>query len=231
MAISKQRYVAAQSYEEEYWESRRTSISGLIPDLLGSYDLAVHMERLGLLNRRWQRVLDVGCGGLGIGSSWLVSGECKVALDPLRVRNVEFSNSPLRAFVDEAISGVNYVEGMAESMSFADGEFDFVICNNVLDHVMGPAQILSEIHRVLSSSGIFAFSVDTHSWRTFIIKKLIKAVNPSYGDLPGHPHEWTQESMAALLARHGFKVIDHKRRSVKGRVAGGIFRSTWILGK
>lgn len=54
-------------------------------------------------------MLDVGCGGLEIGSSWLVSSESKVGLDPLRVRKVEFKNSALRAFVDETVSGVEYL--------------------------------------------------------------------------------------------------------------------------
>lgn len=119
---------------------------------------------------------------------------------------------------------------MGESMPF-DDEFDLITCNDVLDHVMAPSEILSGIPRALRQGGTFAFSVDTHNWRTLLLKKLIKSINPSCGDLPGHPYEWTQESMSQLLGRHGFKVIDRKRRSVKGRVAGEGLRSTWILEK
>lgn len=77
-------------------------------------------------------------------------------------------------------------------LQFAEEYFDCIVCNNVLDHVHNRYKILSETWRTLKPNGLFAFSVDTHSLRTYLIKQLIKAVKPDYGSLPGHPYEWTE---------------------------------------
>jgi SAM-dependent methyltransferase len=62
------------------------------------------------------------------------------------------------------LSGVKYVSGDLSSaradevvdirsMTFADGSFDGVICNHVLEHVPEDQQAMREIHRVLSPGG------------------------------------------------------------------------------
>jgi SAM-dependent methyltransferase len=40
------------------------------------------------------------------------------------------------------------------ALPFADGTFDVVICQAVLEHVLDPATVVAEIHRVLSDSGL-----------------------------------------------------------------------------
>jgi ubiquinone/menaquinone biosynthesis C-methylase UbiE len=72
---------------------------------------------------------------------------------------------------------------MAESMPYEDDFFDLIVCNNVLDHVHDPNRVLIEIKRVLSPDGLFAFAVDTHSFKSFLIKKILKIINPNYGSL------------------------------------------------
>ncbi|MDZ8222464.1 class I SAM-dependent methyltransferase [Nostoc sp. ChiVER01] len=48
-----------------------------------------------------------------------------------------------------------YVEGKAESLPFADGQFDAVFSTVSFLHYLEPKQVLSEIARVLSPSGRF----------------------------------------------------------------------------
>ncbi|MGF2035965.1 MAG: class I SAM-dependent methyltransferase [Nostoc sp. CmiVER01] len=48
-----------------------------------------------------------------------------------------------------------YVEGKAESLPFADGQFDGVFSTISFLHYLEPKQVLSEIARVLSPSGRF----------------------------------------------------------------------------
>jgi ubiquinone/menaquinone biosynthesis C-methylase UbiE len=117
----------------------------------------------------------------------------------------------------------------AESMPFEGGYFDCVICNNVLDHVHDPSAILAEIKRCLAPGGLFAFAVDTYSLWGLIVRKILKKLRPDYGSLPGHPYEWTERQMSALLERHGFKIESHTPRSWKGRWLGRVRRSTWVL--
>lgn len=42
----------------------------------------------------------------------------------------------------------------AHALPFADGAFDAVVCQAVLEHVMDPPSVVAEIHRVLAASGI-----------------------------------------------------------------------------
>jgi SAM-dependent methyltransferase len=49
-----------------------------------------------------------------------------------------------------------------ERLPFADGTFDVVLCDNVVDHAESPAQIVSEIARVLAPKGLLYFTVNFH---------------------------------------------------------------------
>jgi SAM-dependent methyltransferase len=41
-----------------------------------------------------------------------------------------------------------------EQLPFADGEFDLIICNHVLEHVAAPQRALAELHRCLTPAGL-----------------------------------------------------------------------------
>lgn len=86
----------------------------------------------------------------------------------LRVLDVGCGNKPYLPFLAahagtylgvDAVDGprVNRV-GVAENLPFGDGEFDVVICTQVLEHVDDPAQALAEIYRVLAPGGVVFLS-------------------------------------------------------------------------
>ena len=45
--------------------------------------------------------------------------------------------------------------GFAEQLPFESGRFDVVVCDNVLEHLQEPANVLAEVHRVLKPGGLF----------------------------------------------------------------------------
>jgi ubiquinone/menaquinone biosynthesis C-methylase UbiE len=209
--------------------SRQHDPVGIIHDLEGAYALAQHLQRNGYLKHRFHKLLDVGCGGLGLGILWLLQSEKAYGLDPLPVLSLETGCKHIDEFVDRVQENTNYSRAKAEAMPYDDGFFDCVVCNNVIDHVNDPSAILKEIKRVLSPDGLFAFAVETHSIRTLLWKKILKKVCPNYGSLPGHPYEWTEKQMSEVLIESGFIIDSHMPRSRKGYTLGRVRMTTWLL--
>jgi len=48
----------------------------------------------------------------------------------------------------------NQVKVNAEAMQFADGQFDLIVCNHVLEHVHSPEKALAEFFRCLKPKGL-----------------------------------------------------------------------------
>lgn len=47
--------------------------------------------------------------------------------------------------------------GVGESVPFADAAFDLIFADNVMEHLVNPKQVFSEVHRTLKSKGLFFF--------------------------------------------------------------------------
>jgi SAM-dependent methyltransferase len=86
---------------------------------------------------------------------------------------------------------------------FAEGEFDGVLCSQVLEHVFTPAGFLSEIHRVLRPGGCLVLAV------------------PFVWDEHEQPHDFARYSsfgLRALLERAGFEVEVMRKSTADSRV-------------
>ncbi len=51
------------------------------------------------------------------------------------------------------------VVGRGEQMPFADGQFDFVLCTQMLEYAPDPGRVIAEIYRVLKPAGVLFLSV------------------------------------------------------------------------
>jgi len=100
------------------------------------------------------KVLDIGCGPGTITvdiASYVVQGHI-TGLD--RVGDVL---TQARALAKERnLTNIDFVEGDANALDYADGTFDLVICHQVLQHVKDPVGILKEMRRVARLGGIVA---------------------------------------------------------------------------
>jgi len=83
------------------------------------------------------RVLIVGAGDGGEGVDTLV--------DDMRIECVE---------TDVALGPRTQIVCDAHDLPFADGAFDAVVCQAVLEHVLDPVRVVGEIHRVLAPGGL-----------------------------------------------------------------------------
>jgi SAM-dependent methyltransferase len=94
------------------------------------------------LRGKW--ILDCGCGS---GAYVLKFFE----FSPY-VFGVEYNADKVRAFRSLKIYPEHVSQGTIEKLDFEEGQFDFVLLNEVLEHVSDEVQALDEIYRVLKPS-------------------------------------------------------------------------------
>jgi len=98
------------------------------------------------------RILEVGSGAHGL--VFFFGSSRAVGCDPLAREYVGLFPAWQRRVPTLAAEG--------ESLPFPDGVFDVVLCDNVVDHALDPAAIVSELTRVLAPGGVLFFTVNVH---------------------------------------------------------------------
>ena len=122
---------------------------------------------VGLLSpRESDRILEIGCG------TGNVLREMKVG----RVVGVDISVGVLRRAREKLGGRGRLISGDAEALPFPDQSFDKILCTEVLEHVLNPGAVISEIRRLMKSAGMAVVSVPNEG----LINKL-KRVTASSG--------------------------------------------------
>ncbi|MCU0523939.1 MAG: bifunctional 2-polyprenyl-6-hydroxyphenol methylase/3-demethylubiquinol 3-O-methyltransferase UbiG [Elainella sp. Prado103] len=155
----------------------------------------------------WQglRVLDVGCGG-GYTCEFLASrGSIVSGVDP--------ASQCIHAAQEHARSvgqSICYQLGAAEALPFQSGEFDVVVCVDVLEHVADLPQTIQEIQRVLKPQGWFCFDTINRTFWSKLI--MIWLLEDWLRLIPAGIHDWQQfitpPELTHLLIQAGFQPID-----------------------
>ena len=128
-------------------------------------------------HRRWLRgrVLNAGAGDRDIGH--LVDGE---------LVNLDIAEG----LHDQ--SGVDIFAPLHE-IPVADGHFDVVVCNAVLEHVRNPAEAMAEFRRVTKPGGILYL--------------VVPFMQPEHLD-PTDYQRYTIDGLRELVHVHGFEVVE-----------------------
>ncbi len=119
------------------------------------------------------RVLDVACGTGGLSAAAARRGASPVGIDLAE------------AMVDaarEALPGVEFRVGDAESLPFPDDGFDAAIGGFVLNHLPHPARCADECARVVAPGGRVAFAVWDRPVRSPLVALLGHALEQAGGD-------------------------------------------------
>jgi 2-polyprenyl-6-hydroxyphenyl methylase / 3-demethylubiquinone-9 3-methyltransferase len=179
---------------------------------------------LARLVRPGWRVLDVGCGG-GLLSEELARLGCHVTgIDPSPASIVE-------ARVHAQASGLNiaYHVASAENLPFGDGQFDLVLCCDVLEHLEDWRATLPELVRNIRPGGAFAFDTINRTLFSYLVYILAAQQIPFTRFFPADTHQWGKfirpRELSTALTGLGLRVSPFKG----GAPRGSVFHAAWAL--
>lgn len=177
------------------------------------------------------RVLDVGCGDGGISIAF---GKKKSEVYSLDINRYKVYKSIARA--KEEKTKINFLIASALNLPFKKGAFDIVICNDVIEHVPKPRQLVKEMCKSLRTGGylyleapnaispypvisdghygLFGVSLLPHKIGEYYVTK-IRKVSKVY-DVYGPFNYWSIRGML----KDGFRLIDcyHEQQSRLGKL-------------
>lgn len=149
--------------------------------------------------------LDAGCG----------DGRYLAALDaelPARTAGVDISERILET-ARRRIARAELRRANLESLPFADGEFELVLCSQVIEHVVDAEAALHELARVLRGGGTLVLSTDNarnlvtralNAPRTLVVRAL--RLRGGRGRIESPATAYTEASLRALVESAGLRV-------------------------
>lgn len=158
-----------------------------------------------------QRVLDLGCGG-GANTQMLFPHR-----DRVEVVGLDISHRATLAYV--SANHAPAVVAAADALPFADGSFDLVVSDDVIEHLVDTDTYAKEIRRVLGPDGLLALSTpNLAAW--FNRLALAAGVQPAFSEvsfervfgrpgneLVGHLRLFTKKAIVQFLQYHGFEIV------------------------
>jgi SAM-dependent methyltransferase len=140
----------------EYQQQKAQKLRGHEPQLISGMTQASAEVRAKLQQVRPladdARVLEVGSGAHGL--IFYFGSQNAIGVDPLAHH--------YSSLFPEWQRKARTIGAFGEALPFPDHSFDVVLCDNVVDHAESPAQIVSELVRVLAPAGVLYFTVNVH---------------------------------------------------------------------
>ena len=168
-----------------------------------------------LVGRGAARVLDLGCG----------AGHVSFHVAPLVAEVVAYDLSePMLEVVAQAavareLSNLRTVQGAAECLPFADGEFDFVFSRYSAHHWSDLGLALREARRVLKPGGVAAF-IDVMSPGTPLLDTHLQTVEVLRDS--SHVRDYSCAEWLRQVSETGLQVRSHTRQRLH------IDFATWV---
>jgi methyltransferase family protein len=128
------------------------------------------------------RLLDVGAG----------NSPYRELFDHVRYQSSDWANSP-----HPGAREVDHI-GPAHDLPVGDGEYDGVLCTQVLEHVPNPAEVARELFRILRPGG-----------RAYVTVPLAWELH----ELPFDFYRYTPHGLAEIFGRAGFERLDIRPRN------------------
>jgi 2-polyprenyl-3-methyl-5-hydroxy-6-metoxy-1,4-benzoquinol methylase len=146
-----------------------------------------------------RRVIDVGCG-TGHLLRFVVD---RMTATPEKIVGVDHSEAGIRR-ARELLPSATFVVDDLYGLSLEEGEFDLVLCTEVLEHLTEPDRAVGVLRKICARDGRVAITVPDgaqDSWE-------------------GHVNFWDEHDLRAFLAPHGLARVD--------RIEGGRTLLAWL---
>jgi SAM-dependent methyltransferase len=138
-------------------------------------------------------ILDAGCG-----TGSLAVALAKIGYDVSGIEQSAPGLAWLRQRASEDRNGLDLCLAQADiqSLPFAVGFFDAVVCGEVLEHLAADAAAVAEIHRVLRPNGLCVATVpaDPTKWSVS-------------DECAGHRRRYSRQMLMRLFETNGFRVV------------------------
>lgn len=142
-------------------------------------------------------ILDVGCGDGRLLRMFAARG-----VPNERLFGMELDE---KAVASARSQGLNVSLGRFEDVDYAPGKFGLAIMQQVIEHVVDPADVLSRLHTVLAPDGAVVLETpNTASWDHWMFS------SRHWGGyhIPRHFYLFNPASMTRLLEKSGFRVTE-----------------------
>lgn len=147
-----------------------------------------------------KRILDIGCGAGRFGAALK-------ARQTVHVTGIEL-NTQAAAAARSRLDDVRSANLETDELDFPDGQFDSVICADILEHLRRPEVVLKMIRRWLMADGTLVISVP--NVRNHTVVQSLLAGNWTYESAglldADHVRFFTRRELEKLLFRAGFEV-------------------------
>ncbi|NDB84587.1 MAG: bifunctional 2-polyprenyl-6-hydroxyphenol methylase/3-demethylubiquinol 3-O-methyltransferase UbiG [Alphaproteobacteria bacterium] len=165
------------------------------------------------------KILDVGCGG-GLCSIPLAKLGAQVLGIDAGIENIEAAKKRS----DELAVKANFQPELIENIQ---GEFDIIICLEVLEHVNNYKEFFSHFSRLLKKNGILIVSTINRTIKSKIVA--IYIAEYIAGLLPKKTHDWNKflrpSDLVIEAEREGFEPID-----ISG-ITFDLLKQDWVISK
>lgn len=145
---------------------------------------------------------------LGVGEGFMLDG---FARKGWKIKGVDFTDEGVRKFFPHYLGELV----IGDLFRFIDEEvergarYDFLACNNVLEHVIDPVQLLKNIRSLLSDQGIARIVVPNDgSWlhKDLVDRGLVH--DKFYVAYPDHLHYFSVDSLLCLVEKCGLNSVE-----------------------
>jgi ubiquinone/menaquinone biosynthesis C-methylase UbiE len=212
------------TYTEEHWVSRgrklsspeyisyrrsESEVSGVLSRVrFPESRSTINLAKRELFKKPNSTVLEIGCGP-GVSNMYLsyrISAKTMVGLDLDRgaVRQGHLTAKFLK------IENLNFIVASATHLPLNNAEFDFVLCQEVIEHVPKPEEVLAESFRVLKNEGKILITTPTSriaplssDWFEFRILGY-----HTMDEFAGHLYRFSPQLFADSMADAGFGIVE-----------------------